>query len=720
EDAGGSYPSLNVGWDSGADGLINPNGTVNLNGGFLYSKGFPSVNANGTALSAIINFNGGMLGTRHDAGFNTEQHIRDAITAGDWDNGVSLDPDDPSWLIRQVPAGFTKYKHNGTPQSIWGTSSPPRACDMYVGPADTQDLGNIAQGDPGSVDYSVFNGGSDSVSYTVAESPDETWLTLTKTAGGPLDPGSTDPVPVTANIDTSTLGAGTYTANLVFTPDCTTSTIFTRSITFEVVDCYFQLLPEPTDGQIETNLTVYSHCIAPMDYSLELKNSGSSAASYTVASNQAWLTLDPGSTSGGPLEPGSSDTINFTVTGNAKPTNNNVRDSATITVTTDYGQQFTGTVARDDTYIGDMFGETWTYAGDVMPADPTDPTSNTIPHPYSSCGDGCRFTVKSGGASAGAVFGTIIDDPEAWNGKAFHFDQWGTGIGDNPDPQGSLLYHTEIYNPATLGDQDYLQGRLGATMVCRTRVDKSTQPAWTMAISNDGGGDPQAYCRARVLWGGPGGSHRRDIVEYIQDPDLKADNVVGTGAVERAYHIIRIGCGWGAYGSDGSNPDSYHLYTIKIWFNEDPTPILDIPDSDNGGNYNYDAFLFGAKNGSSKSIMTYDWVTFTDAGIFAPGEDTVCFGADNDLIPEFVQCNIPFADADGDGDVDQNDFAQFQRCYTGLGGGLANNPNYDCACVDWDNDLDVDDNDFSEFQKCASGPNIPVAGDPDCDFSPQY
>lgn len=78
------------------------------------------------------------------------------------------------------------------------------------------------------------------------------------------------------------------------------------------------------------------------------------------------------------------------------------------------------------------------------------------------------------------------------------------------------------------------------------------------------------------------------------------------------------------------------------------------------------------------------------------------------------QCNDPFADVDGDGDVDQEDFAAFQLCYTGPGQGP---PPSGCACFDRPEptapDGDVDQADFGLFQLCASGAF--VAADPACD-----
>jgi len=69
-----------------------------------------------------------------------------------------------------------------------------------------------------------------------------------------------------------------------------------------------------------------------------------------------------------------------------------------------------------------------------------------------------------------------------------------------------------------------------------------------------------------------------------------------------------------------------------------------------------------------------------------------------------VACNKPFADGDGDGDVDQIDFATFQLCFTGAGGAATS---HECRCLDRDKDTDVDTLDFAAFVYCVTGPAIP-------------
>jgi len=85
----------------------------------------------------------------------------------------------------------------------------------------------------------------------------------------------------------------------------------------------------------------------------------------------------------------------------------------------------------------------------------------------------------------------------------------------------------------------------------------------------------------------------------------------------------------------------------------------------------------------------------------------------DDICP--LICSDPFADTDGDLDVDQADFGAWQACFTGQGGGVPEG----CACFDRpepgfpDGDIDVDLTDLDAFEACASGPAVPV--DPACD-----
>ncbi|NLX21294.1 MAG: hypothetical protein GXY55_06425 [Phycisphaerae bacterium] len=86
------------------------------------------------------------------------------------------------------------------------------------------------------------------------------------------------------------------------------------------------------------------------------------------------------------------------------------------------------------------------------------------------------------------------------------------------------------------------------------------------------------------------------------------------------------------------------------------------------------------------------------------GEGTLC--------ENVICCPIPFADSDGDGDVDQVDFGEFQSCFTGLYERLP----LGCECFDREGDGHVDTQDFNRFNACFSGADVPA--DPNCETAP--
>ena len=78
----------------------------------------------------------------------------------------------------------------------------------------------------------------------------------------------------------------------------------------------------------------------------------------------------------------------------------------------------------------------------------------------------------------------------------------------------------------------------------------------------------------------------------------------------------------------------------------------------------------------------------------------------------------PWADIDGDGDVDQTDFGMWQVCFSDDGNA------YEAGCDCFDRvdavedrceqggDGDVDGTDFSCFENCFSGPTVSLNLDP--------
>lgn len=69
-------------------------------------------------------------------------------------------------------------------------------------------------------------------------------------------------------------------------------------------------------------------------------------------------------------------------------------------------------------------------------------------------------------------------------------------------------------------------------------------------------------------------------------------------------------------------------------------------------------------------------------------------------------CPVPFADADGDGDIDQADFALLQLC-------IGDNPLGDeCRCFDTNDSGTITASDVADFADCATGPDVLFATDP--------
>ncbi|MHC4445312.1 MAG: hypothetical protein ACYTA5_22170 [Planctomycetota bacterium] len=712
DDPGTSDPQLHVGFDSDPDGGLSPSGTVNLLSGFFYTKGFPGINENGTATTAVINFTYGKLGTLHGTG--VQAAIEAAITDGDFDNGVTTDYTDPSWHYYQRPAEYNKYQDGNLPTDIWIIAKGP-SCDSGVAPAADQDL-ILGPNTTTDIVYTVRNFGDVSIDYSVVKNPDDgttAWLTLDKTSGTGLAgspdglSGGTDTV--TATVDTSSLTVGNYTVDLIFTDDCVTPTVNTRTINLEVVECQWIVAPNP--------LHVWADCANSQTYTYTVTNEAVSVnnLTYTVAETDdqgnavayAWIT--PSKLSGGPIPPGSSDSLTVTI----DPTQTDQSGYLKFTPTCGSGvseeilqisQWYVADATGQYTYVP-LAGYKHAYLGDV---DPLLVDSCKHVPPDGEVSGECLFVATCCQAGfTGLIHGTVVDDPDAANGKAFYIDRTETG-------RAGYSSHVSVEFPEPVNKDTFL-GQLGFTMVARVKVLYNQNMGACLYAMNDGTGDAAwMQCALRTGWGGTGPSFPGKIREYYnQDVGgnaITSDLLASTPEQQAAYHTIRITAGGGPYGE---------LVSYRAWYDEQPDSVLAIGNNWGGG-YHYmgDRFGFGTYGSSAAGDVYFDWISFTNMGMYGPGEEDDCIGT---LIPDFPPpCNIPFADADGDGDVDQDDFAEFQVCYSGgdPGATYPDIPEY-CRCFNREGaDDDVDDNDFSEFQKCASGPNVPVLGDPDCDFSP--
>jgi hypothetical protein len=84
--------------------------------------------------------------------------------------------------------------------------------------------------------------------------------------------------------------------------------------------------------------------------------------------------------------------------------------------------------------------------------------------------------------------------------------------------------------------------------------------------------------------------------------------------------------------------------------------------------------------------------------------DASFFYLDHVQIGPAPPCLDPFADLDGDGDVDQDDFGFFQACLTDSPGGAE----LRCGCADRDHDGSVDRADLMAFLACKDGAGLPA------------
>ncbi len=97
------------------------------------------------------------------------------------------------------------------------------------------------------------------------------------------------------------------------------------------------------------------------------------------------------------------------------------------------------------------------------------------------------------------------------------------------------------------------------------------------------------------------------------------------------------------------------------------------------------------------------------AGGFYQGDNLAC-----GTVPCRQACaKEPYAGADQDGDIDMDDFAEFQKCFNPAGVAPG------CGCFDRGNgfpDGKIDQADFEAFRACATGANVPfvAAEHPDC------
>jgi len=168
---------------------------------------------------------------------------------------------------------------------------------------------------------------------------------------------------------------------------------------------------------------------------------------------------------------------------------------------------------------------------------------------------------------------------------------------------------------------------------------------------------------------------------------------------------------------------SFYLDIVEVRLTAPPNvaPIAVINANQTSGlsplTVNFDASNSYDPDGGS--IVSYEWDFDNDGTIdstaittsheYVGNQDYVAAltvtDNDGDSSTDTVTISIasPIGDFDYDGDVDQEDFGQFQACMTGNG-----NSQHDPSCQNarLDGDEDVDAGDFVIFESCISGANV--------------
>jgi hypothetical protein len=233
----------------------------------------------------------------------------------------------------------------------------------------------------------------------------------------------------------------------------------------------------------------------------------------------------------------------------------------------------------------------------------------------------------------------------------------------------------------------------GSTVVARVK---------TISALGTAGGNVFVFAdpiTAGAHWAGPGNL----VIETERGASAA---VIG----DNKYHIIRLTSQdlGGALGR-----------VIRIYVDENATPALEITNAAAAAPNaaGIDSIGFGASSTAGEQEIYFDCVYGTNAGAFAPGEEEACLGESLVCVPD---CNHPFADADpapeGDGDVDMNDYALFQRCYTGSN--FAGSLPPECDCFDrvqtGVSANSIDAADFQKFVLCAGRDQVPWVPTVDC------
>jgi hypothetical protein len=238
------------------------------------------------------------------------------------------------------------------------------------------------------------------------------------------------------------------------------------------------------------------------------------------------------------------------------------------------------------------------------------------PDAPNSAGPGLSWTLAEGNRSLGSVVDDINTNPDiaAIDGKAFRIND------------------AQLSNLSFRGPYSEIAGTTGATVVARIKLPTDTNVGAgplergenIMIFDGEPGGTDGIT--AGMHWSGIKGKEVREGYRGVKS-DVWPGTPIGNIA-SRRYHVIRM-TSIDTGGADG--------IVVRLYFDEAPTPLVEIKNAMNvqrDGNrvppgLLGDAFGFGVSDSpdaSSQWDVYFDWVTASDAGAFAPGDEVGVIG----------------------------------------------------------------------------------------------
>ncbi len=540
-----------------------------------------------------------------------------------------------------------------------------QAPDCYSAVTPDENTINYAEADidlpstPNSFEYQVQNLGLNPFTYTVTELDDQqqpadvAWLSTDK-AGATVAAQASDTL--TANINTAGMTQGSYTAFLKFTDDCNPAVSHIRQINLAVYGCRWTV---DSCNQERSYALDYPNTL-PQDFIYRLTNTGNYPLTYSVAKLSdaentcfEWLTVTNPT---GTVAVGQYVDVIGHIDVNALVGHTTDNDyNCILSFTDDCSPQVVTRQVRLR-YLGVGDDQIFEYNGDM------DPELND------SAGPGRKFQLYENVPN-----GFVEDDAGAIDGKAWRMiDQFGSI---------KTRYRAYFWDGSSW-DNMSLHAEGGSTMVARLKVNSwsgTERRGWIDIEDSD-------TSSGTFHWGGTDGvasETKRGILEQT-----------GLGTADFVTLWIKTnGDQATAEWQCGRSVDLYMLNDQQqiIW--QKHITSASAASSSRAG------FFFGDDTTAVKMDVSYDWITGTNAGAFAPGEEVAVLG--RSLIVSDAACIIPFPDADADKDVDMADFAVFQRCYSPL-----TEVSEDCRCFDRDHSGNIDEDDLTGFLACAGGAGV--------------